>query len=451
MKALLLKPIRIMVRTVNLGYTLSNNDKNIIYSQSNNHCKGMVNNEVKHRMKSIQQSIQLIIPHIYLKTGVKFIKYVQELLFHSAHKIYCTFSGENEEEVFLIAIDSSKEQINEIKSRWSFYCPHLSIGVLEINNKKTIPWKIILSKKPLLIIGKNKLNSLWIKCRPGIFDVDYFCNHMDGWEWHKLINYMSRRKTNYLDKSKIRFKKRIDELKKEQLKKCYIYGTGPSLEKAMNRDWTDGYRVVCNTIVRDKVLWEHLNPHFIVAGDAIYHFGHTLFAKAFRKDLAERLNNSKTFFVYPDMFHEFVLREFSCFSDQLIPIPLGYHKKINIDLSCKFNLPNLGNVLALLLLPLGCTLSKNIYMFGFDGRAPDDKLFWSNSTKHSYPEFMHELQKSHPRFFAHFVPISNPTKYITDIQGDFLDECMATAENEGWHFYMMHKSWTPTLQKRCGK
>ena len=88
-------------------------------------------------------------------------------------------------------------------------------------------------------------------------------------------------------------------------------------------------------------------------------------------------------------------------------------------------------------------------MLGFDGRAPNDKLFWSNSSKHYYPEFIEELQNAHPSFFENYVPKDDPQSYAREYQGEILDEKMIEAESEGWKFLMLHKSWTPTLQKRC--
>jgi hypothetical protein len=200
--------------------------------------------------------------------------------------------------------------------------------------------------------------------------------------------------------------------------------------------------------VRDKALWHHLNPDFIVAGDAAYHFGHTAFARTFRHDLAMRLNETRTYFVYPSRFDSVVRQEFSSFAERLIPIPNSHRMHIHADLTREFTLPNVGNVLALLLLPLACTLSKHICLWGFDGRAPGDKLFWGNSNKHSYPELLPELQKAHPRFFDHYVPKEDPYRYVRHVHGDNLDKIMKVAEAEGWRFDMMHHSWTPTLKKR---
>ncbi|WP_458868572.1 hypothetical protein, partial [Enterococcus faecium] len=81
----------------------------------------------------------------------------------------------------------------------------------------------------------------------------------------------------------------------------------------------------------------------------------------------------------------------------------------------------LGNVLNKLLLPLGCNLSKHVGLWGFDGRAPKDQLFWSNSQKQSYTELMPTLQAAHPAFFDHFVPRENPEKYVQSVHGDVLE------------------------------
>jgi hypothetical protein len=108
----------------------------------------------------------------------------------------------------------------------------------------------------------------------------------------------------------------------------------------------------------------------------------------------------------------------------------------------------MGNVLPLLLLPLACSFSQKVYLWGFDGRGPEDKLFWRNSAKHSYPEYIPELQRAHPAFFSYNLPKENLNKYVQQVHGDVLEAELTKAEEKGWKFFMMHKSWTPTLQKR---
>jgi hypothetical protein len=341
----------------------------------------------------------------------------------------------------LVGHNLPTEQIESFQRKLDFYCPGKQL-------KKSSSLRAFFSFSPVLLFGQEYLiGSRMDKLRFGIYNIDYRTNPGDGWEWCNLTELCSQFKTN-INVSKQHFGKYISELKKENFKKCYIFGTGPSLEKALEKDWSDGYRVVCNTIVRDRPLWNHINPHIIVAGDAIYHFGSDSYAKAFRKDLTDRLRETNTLFVYPANFNAIVQRELCEFSDRLIPIPCGTLKSVHFDLTLHFSLPSLNNVLSLLLLPIGCTLSNHIYLWGFDGRAPTDSLFWANSKKDSYPEFLDELKLAHPAFFNYHVPSDNPNKYVNAVHGDELEQCLLAAEKEGFSFIMMHNSWTPTLKKR---
>jgi hypothetical protein len=344
--------------------------------------------------------------------------------------------------IVLVKNDKATKNIEEIANRLKFYSPETSLSI-------SPSIRAYFSRDPVLLYGQPYLiNPILDHLRYGIFDIDFTTNPLDGWEWSKLAVLCANPRSN-LSQVKFRFNQRIERIKKDGFSKSYIFGTGPSLGRAETQDWSDGYRIVCNTIVRNQKLWNHIDPHFIVAGDAIYHFGHTLFARTFREDLARRMSETDTCFLYPDSFDPIVQRELKTFSDRLFPIPVSSRKQVHQDLTSSYSLPGMGNVLPLLLIPLGCTLSKNIFMWGFDGRAPDDKLFWSNSKTESYPELLDELKKAHPAFFNHYIPREDPFKYVKEVHGDILDISLTDAENEGFRFTMMHHSWTPVLQKRA--
>ena len=349
-------------------------------------------------------------------------------------------------EIFLFGENVTQEEMSEVATRMRYYLPGFPERKFHLVSH--LPWRALLSLDPLLLFGKSPRYATSLrKILHNIFSIDYRSYPQDGWEWVRLTNLWHRHRP-HVHRARVVFAQRVEALKDQKLNKSYIFGTGPSLEKAIDRDWSDGYRIVSNTIARDPVLWKHLNPQFIVAADAIYHFGHTSFAEAFRRDLRARLSETQTFFVYPDFFDAIVQREFSCFSDRLIPVPAGTSQDVCIDLCKSFELPNLGNVLPLLLLPLGCTLSRTVYLWGFDGRAPSDKLFWSNSSKHSYQELIPGIENAHPCFFQHYVPKNDPNKYARKYHGDVLESRLSAAEKNGYRFVMLHPSWTPALQKR---
>lgn len=328
----------------------------------------------------------------------------------------------------LDAIDCTGGERDELERRLRFYVH---------NDAVLLPEALDVSHLPRLVFGKD-VN------RSDCFDVDWRANPLDGWEWCKLTSFAYEH-TPCTGISKERFSKKVERLQK--FSKAYVFGTGPSLEKAKERDWVDGYRIVCNTIVRDKELWDHIDPHFIVAADAIYHFGCDDFAKSFRHDLQARLANSDTLFLYPDMFDAIVRKTMDIDPQKLVPVPIGRHKCVHYGLQNKFSFSRLGNVLPMLLV-VACSLAKHICLWGFDGKAPGDTLFWKNSSRHHYPEHVPALQKAHPMFYNYYVPDESPQKYIELAQGKELDHVLTVAENDEYKFEMLHHSWTAILKKR---
>jgi hypothetical protein len=349
---------------------------------------------------------------------------------------------------FGITDKDEEDKVSVLINRVPFYFP--SYGIDVVTDKNFIN---LSGEKNLPIICTDSFFNFALNAgfdRDMLFNVDHESNPVDGWEWnHLLMVLTSEDKKNRLMHSKSIFRKKCRELMRNKLNRSYIFGTGPSLSDAIGMNWNDGYRIVANTIVKDPILWKHISPHILVAGDAIYHFGNTLYAESFRNDLRSRFKEDPNFiFVYPYDYDVIACREFGQYIDRLVPIPLGGHNMINVNLLSNFQLPLLGNVLPLLLLPVASTLSKEVYLWGFDGRNPKDKLFWSNSKKHSYGELMIDLQKKHPAFFANNVPVNDPLKYVKETLGEKFDLLLSNAENSGWKYIMMHKSWTPALQER---
>jgi hypothetical protein len=191
-----------------------------------------------------------------------------------------------------------------------------------------------------------------------------------------------------------------------------------------------------------------LKPHILVAGDALYHFSDTKHAQAFLRDVERRMEESEFVFCYPADFDPFVKRRFEMFENRLIPIPVGNTFNLTADMTREFSLPNTGNVLGLLLLPIACQISRDVQLLGFDGRRQSDDKFWKNSSNHSYPDLIEEMMSEYPAFYDHFVPKTNPYNYVNSVFGDYLDQAMSKAEREGWRFSLLSPSTSPALAKR---
>ena len=353
-------------------------------------------------------------------------------------------------EVLLVTGNATPSKASEVEDRLRFLFAHLE-NPLEIRRVRRASPLAYIRSTGIASADAAAIPPFVLRHLRWVADLDYERNTLDGWALMDLgvaLSRGARRKS--VAEARQRLVDRVQTLRVGDPRPVYIFGTGPSLQSAVERSFSDGTVVVCNTIVRDPELWHHLNPDFLTAGDAIYHFGHTAHARAFRADALRRLQESdgRTLFAYPAQFDVIVRSEFGEVGSLLIPIPYGEHTDISVDLAKHFRFPDLGNALTSLLLPLACTLSNDVRLWGFDGRAPGDTGFWANSNRHAYPELMQSIRDSHPAFFADLIPEGKEVQYVKRVHGDLLEDCLSDAERRGFRFRMLHPSWTPTLQKR---
>ena len=194
----------------------------------------------------------------------------------------------------------------------------------------------------------------------------------------------------------------IDSKQVHNFHKSYVFGNGPSLAIATQMKFVDGFRIVCNSIVRSKSMMQHLRPHFIVAGDPVWHFGFSEYAKTYRRDLYEYLNKNETMYVCPaDQGFVSYLNANNEGRNKTILIPYG-DKRPTYDLLSMFYLPVFTSVINSLMLPLASTLASSIYILGSDGKDSDankNEDFWAHAKDIQYSE---ELVKNghacHPTF-----------------------------------------------------
>jgi hypothetical protein len=348
--------------------------------------------------------------------------------------------------IVIVSLNSGISDFDIVGPRLDFYTP--DVDRKDVIILRNAPLFSLMRGESVLIFRKlNKLEKFLLSQFKNVFFIDHR-NYIGAWDWVKFSAYYYCHQVN-LASSRQHLSKAVGNSKSNGTP-VYVFGTGPSLARALEFYRGDGDCIVCNTIVRDKLLFKKLNPKFVVAGDALYHFSYTEFAKVFRNDLKLRLRDSDAYFVYPSIFDVLVQREFCDVRERLIPIPVGTHKDIHVNLVETFTLPNLGNVLPLLQLPLASTMSNSILLCGYDGRSPYDSAssFWGNSNMHSYPELMHTLKSAFPFFFDFYVPNNNSKNYISSVHGDVLEERLTVGETRGFTFEMLHPSWTSTFAKR---
>ena len=177
-----------------------------------------------------------------------------------------------------------------------------------------------------------------------------------------------------------------------------LFGTGPSLSEALDRDHGDCFNIICNTIIKNRAFTARLDPQILVAADAHFHFSYHRYSARFLGDLVAFLQGSGATFYTFDKFAAFLRRRVPEIAERVCGIPAG-RKTYGFDFDQDFRLFPGDSVLNMFLLPLGSFLGQEVVLNGFTGRAPSDSFFWSHSELHQYAELMEDVRQAHPAFF----------------------------------------------------
>lgn len=237
---------------------------------------------------------------------------------------------------------------------------------------------------------------------------------------------------------------RLEELaSKHTFRKAYVFGTGPSLEDARKFDFSDGLRIVSNSIVRNHELLRHIKPHIIVAADPLFHFGCSMYAAVFRRELIDTLYRYDAAFAYPFFYSGLFECHYPHLNGRGIPIPQERRDDFNLDLRQRFMLRGIDNVLTLMLLPIASTLCDEIYILGCDGRKPEETYFWQHHTASQYGDLMDGVKKCHPGFFDHIVYEDYYDQHCGNVE-----QLLCQGEQMGRRYYSITTTYIPALLKR---
>ena len=175
----------------------------------------------------------------------------------------------------------------------------------------------------------------------------------------------------------------------------------------------------------------HIKPHFLVAADAIYHFGISRYSCQFRRDLEQFLEAHNALFIIPEMFYQNFVHHFKKFEHNTVPVPFTA-QEINLAMKDLFEVKTLAS-----------SLCDQIYLLGFDGRKKTDKHFWGSTTSVNYEDLKRYHQEAHPGFFKGI-----DYQDYAQIQSDNAESIMALGEEMGKRYYSLNESTNLALQKR---
>lgn len=182
-------------------------------------------------------------------------------------------------------------------------------------------------------------------------------------------------------------------------RKVYVLGTGPSLQDAYNHDFSDGIRIVCNTIVKDKKLCKFIDPHLIFAADPLYHLSPVTYASTFRDDLIDILTRFPELLVVS--YARFMPMIHQLFPENLHSRFVGLdirNKTLDFPATTNLKVKGMHNILTSML-QVASYLGNEIHFLGFDGRPDKENRFWNSDNRHNYEELKVDLESAVPGFF----------------------------------------------------
>ncbi len=274
------------------------------------------------------------------------------------------------------------------------------------------------------------------------YRVDRRNEQYEGSMYLKLSHDANRSFDADLAESRDKFLRMVREVGKHR--KGYIFGTGPSLAEAMNMDFSDGVTIACNSMAKNESILEKLQPTIFVIADPIFHAGCSSYAGKFRQYLCKVLDTYGCYLIVPFRDYKLYMANLpERFQGRIVGIPLEHLDHINLDLTERFAVKSISNILTLFLIPLACTLFKEVGIVGCDGRRlEEDGYFWPHHKASQLNEEMEKIKLAHPSFFA----IDYNDYYRRHCQT--LEQWLREGQRMGVTFRNLTPSYIPALQIR---
>jgi hypothetical protein len=243
----------------------------------------------------------------------------------------------------------------------------------------------------------------------------------------------------------------FEHLKRWRGRPMSLFGNGPSLQQVVRAvragafDPGETLRAVCNSTILDREALAALAPELLIAGDPVQHCGMSLYAGQFRAGLAEALAaDARRVFVtqlgFVPYFKAVLPPETHA---RIIGVGNKRERTFNLDLTQGFFTTATANIFTMLVLPVACTITRAIDVYGCDGQpfAAATKP-WSHAHEDDYMSKMAVTHRLHPAFWKRDYA-EELTSYYAD-----MDELLATAERAGVRVRNRTPSYVPALATR---
>ena len=277
-------------------------------------------------------------------------------------------------------------------------------------------------------------------------------------------------------------KERFSELSKENYQglldkvgnadNAYVFGTGPSLDQATQFDYRGGFRVVCNSIVRNKAMLNHIQPQLLAFADHTFFFSPCRYAAEFRQMMLETVRELQCYVMVQDFQVPLLLAHYPELEKRIIGIPApgiwdmrlneligmllarrggmlmpvkipGHGEEYNFPTLDRFYVRLAGSIMTLFMLPVASSVCNNIYVVGADGRKPEEKHLWGYSASSQFGDLMQTIFDTHPSVFRDSDYMHIYRQYCREFE-----ELVQYGEAAGKRYYALTPSHIPALAQR---
>jgi hypothetical protein len=237
--------------------------------------------------------------------------------------------------------------------------------------------------------------------------------------------------------------RRLEE-RAEGTDESYVFGTGPSLDRVFEREIPeDALSVICNSIVRNDDLLEHLHPDVLTFADPVFHFGPSEYAARFREDAVRAVREYDVVAVVPEEYRGLLVGHYPDLADRTVGLR-SVQRGFRFPTSEGLETLETANIMTKLMLPVASSLTDTVRIVGADGREEDESYFWEHSDVGQYDDdLMNTAFETHPAFFRDRVYTDYYEQHV-----ETLTELIEFGERRGVTYESVTPSYVPCLDER---
>ena len=257
------------------------------------------------------------------------------------------------------------------------------------------------------------------------------------------INGTSELRRTVTDQSRENFRRFEEE--RTDCDRSFVFATGPSLEEAYSFEFPDSaLKIVCNSMVRNEELLEHIDPDVLVFADPVFHFGPSKYAHTFRGDAAEVIQKYDCTVAVPKTKRSLLIGHYPEIREQVIGIESVSSNLPRFPTHRSLDVMGTSNIMTLLMLPIASSLTDSVHIIGADGREETESYFWEHSDIAQYDdEMMKTAADTHPSFFRDRIYTDYYEQHV-----ETLEEMIEYGERQGIEYTSLTESHIKCLQNR---